>query len=91
MKTELAAVESIRRGVKGKPLIKGVKKLPPLYGKKKKPSSAKKLEAKQAKTGGRSQNFHSEAQKKEDTYKKEIAAARKELGLDIEQPPVKLD
>jgi len=91
MKTELAAVESIRRGVKSKPLIKGVKKLPPLYGKKKKPSSAKKLEAKKAKSGGRAQVFHDGIQKDAESYKKEIASARKELGLDVEQPPVKLD
>lgn len=49
MKAELAAVESIRRGYKGKPLVKNVKKLPPLIGKKKKPSSAKKAEAKKGK------------------------------------------
>lgn len=87
MKTELAAVESIRRSVKGKPLITNVKKLPPLYGKKKKPSSQKKLEAKRAKSGGKSRQFQNIEEAK---YQQEIADARRQLGLST-PPPVKLD
>lgn len=87
MKTELAAVESIRRSVQGKPLIKSVKKLPPLYGKKKKPSSQKKLESKRSTSGGKPRQFENLEEAK---YQQEISAARKQLGLSI-PPPVKLD
>lgn len=92
MKAELAAIESIRRGYKGKPLVKNVKKLPPLIGNKKKPSSAKKAEAKAASTkGGRAKVFYDGIEYDAAKYKADIEAGRKALGTDIQPPPVKLD
>lgn len=99
-RTEVAAVESIRKGVKTRTpkfIKKAGKKLPPLKGNKKKPSSAIKAERKKSSSAKSSENTPRQfinvdgVQRDANEYHSEIKKARKKLGLDAEQPSVRLD
>ena len=99
-RTELAAVESIRKGVRTKTpsfIKKAGKKLPPLKGNKKKPSSAIRAERKKKSSSTNSNKPPRQfinvdgVNRDEAEYHEEVKKARKVLGTDRVQPPVRLD